>query len=198
MATSPARRDAGRPRGKVVEDAILRAALADLAEHGVDGLSVDRVATAAEVNKTTVYRRFPTTEALVAAALQRAVEDSASELGDHGSFRADLRALLQQNAALMEQPAGRAMVRAGMSAPVAELVAAAGPDPVGREPAAFQAALDRAVERGEVAPSVRVDVVLSVLGGAVIHRAMLQHRPADEGWIDGVLDLVMRGIGAPS
>lgn len=53
-----ARRDAGRPRGRPVVDAVLDAVVAELAEHGPDGLSVERVARRAEVNRTTVYRRW--------------------------------------------------------------------------------------------------------------------------------------------
>ena len=71
----PRRRDAGRPRGRHVTDAVLDATLAELAAAGLEGLSVERVALRADVHKTTVYRRWPTRAALVAAALQGIAAD---------------------------------------------------------------------------------------------------------------------------
>ena len=56
MATR-GRRDAGRARGEPIVDSILEHTLADLSRAGLDGLSIDRIARAAAVNKTTIYRR---------------------------------------------------------------------------------------------------------------------------------------------
>ena len=51
------RRDAGRPRGEPIEAVVLARTLEELVEHGVDGASIDRIARAASVNKTSVYRQ---------------------------------------------------------------------------------------------------------------------------------------------
>jgi AcrR family transcriptional regulator len=57
---------AGRPRpgptrrrGAELEQAILRAALDELAETGYSGLAMDRVARRAGTNKNAIYRRWP-------------------------------------------------------------------------------------------------------------------------------------------
>lgn len=61
-----------------------------LAEHGLASLSVDRIARAAEVYKTSVYRRWPMRGVLVAAALERVLHDLAAEVIEAGSLRDDL------------------------------------------------------------------------------------------------------------
>jgi len=50
-------------------DAILRAAITEFAEHGRDGVRVERVARRAQVNKSLVYRHFKNREKLFDAAL---------------------------------------------------------------------------------------------------------------------------------
>src|SRR5260370_38349254 len=47
-----------RRRGRALEDAIYRAALDDLAEHGFDGLSIERIAHRAGTGKSAIYRRW--------------------------------------------------------------------------------------------------------------------------------------------
>ncbi|MDN5857741.1 MAG: TetR/AcrR family transcriptional regulator [Pseudonocardia sp.] len=60
----------GRPRDPGLDHEILAAALELFVEHGVDGTSIEGVARRAGVGKVTVYRRFPTKEALLAAAVE--------------------------------------------------------------------------------------------------------------------------------
>ena len=59
----------GRPRDGRVDQAIVETTLALLAEVGPTALSVEEVASRAGVSKATMYRRFPTKDDLVVAAL---------------------------------------------------------------------------------------------------------------------------------
>lgn len=63
------KRGRGRPRREGADDEILAVALAMLREQGYGALTVDAVAERAGVAKTTVYRRWPSKGALVAAAI---------------------------------------------------------------------------------------------------------------------------------
>src|SRR5262252_10359068 len=63
---------AGRPRNPVVNQAILQAALELFVEHGVAGASIEKIARRAGVAKTSVYRRWPSREALLAQAVEAA------------------------------------------------------------------------------------------------------------------------------
>lgn len=63
------KRGRGRPRREGADDQILAVALEMLREHGYGALTLDAVAERAGVAKTTIYRRWPSKSALVAAAL---------------------------------------------------------------------------------------------------------------------------------
>jgi AcrR family transcriptional regulator len=81
---SPAARAPGRPRDERADRAILSATLDLLAEVGPTGLSVEEVASRAEVSKATIYRRFATKEELVVAALVSLGESLPIEVPDAG------------------------------------------------------------------------------------------------------------------
>ena len=72
-------RGPGRPRDERVGRAILETALTVLCEVGPTGLSVEEVASRAGVGKATIYRRFPTKDDLVVAALASLNESLPSE-----------------------------------------------------------------------------------------------------------------------
>lgn len=180
-------------RGKPIEDAILAAALDDISAHGVDGLNIERVATMAGVNKTTVYRRYTTPEQLAAAALHHAMESTATQvLVDRGSLREDLDGLVANMAEVVSRPAGQALVRAGMSAAVAAV--GTGVPGVGQEPQELQQMVERAVARGEWDPDRSPDPVVAMLVGAIIHRTMLERRPVTDRWRRDLVDIVVRGL----
>jgi len=54
----------------MVDQAILRAALELFIEHGVAGASIEKIAKRAGVGKTSIYRRWPSREALLAQAIE--------------------------------------------------------------------------------------------------------------------------------
>jgi AcrR family transcriptional regulator len=68
-AVSSVKRGRGRPRRQGADEEILTVVRALLAERGYRDLNVDEVAERARVAKTTVYRRWPSKGALVAAAI---------------------------------------------------------------------------------------------------------------------------------
>jgi AcrR family transcriptional regulator len=76
------RRGPGRPRDERVDRAILDETLALLADVGPTALSVEEVASRAGVGKTTIYRRFPTKDDLVAAALASLNESLSHDVAD--------------------------------------------------------------------------------------------------------------------
>ncbi|MEY3210102.1 MAG: hypothetical protein RIT28_583 [Pseudomonadota bacterium] len=192
---STARRDTGRARGKPIEHAILAATLDELSTYGLDGLSVPRVAAAAEVNKTTVYRRWPTREALVAAALEAALQETVGELIDTGTLRGDLRRMVHLVAARLDCAEGRALARAALSEQAAGVVGELSRDPRVREQAAVLEMISRAAARGEWDPCRHPpDAVLAMLTGSVMHRVLMERQPVTEAWAEAVVDIVVRGL----
>lgn len=83
MTSSPRRRGVGRPRDPAIDQALIQAALGELAAHGFTGMSIDRVAETTGIGKTTIYRRYPDKSALAVAALAAlTVGEGAADSGD--------------------------------------------------------------------------------------------------------------------
>ena len=79
-------------RSARVRQAILAAALHELIDNGYAALSVEAVASRAEVNKTTIYRRWPTLDDLLVDALTTWSQDAIPG-ADTGSIETDLLTL---------------------------------------------------------------------------------------------------------
>jgi AcrR family transcriptional regulator len=96
-------------RGPKVRAAVLAATVAELSEHGYAAFTIENVARRTGVHKTTVYRRWPDRDALIAEALTESV---AAELPipDTGSIEEDLPTLARILAEWITSPAGRAVL----------------------------------------------------------------------------------------
>jgi AcrR family transcriptional regulator len=194
-AKKTVRRDAGRPRGEPIEALLLARTLEELAEHGIEGASVDRIARAADVNKTSVYRRFGTREALIAAALERVAGDVGAKLSDQGSLRKDLALVAEAVATLLGEPMGLSLARAAFSESTGDEIGALAAREMQRPRAAAVAMVERARARGEWRTGVSPDVVLAALVGALLHRALLERAPLTPTFIRQVVDLIATGAG---
>lgn len=172
LPEKPRRR--GRPRNEGLRQTILRAAAELLEERGVDGVTIEAIASRAGVGKQTIYRRWSTRAAvLVEAFLSQ--DDAPIAVPDAGSLRRDLAALATTVAAT----AGNESLRRS----VAGLVAASHVDAeVGRlfrerfvapVRAVAREILQRAMDRGELHPDVDLEVVIDELVGAIWYRALL-------------------------
>jgi AcrR family transcriptional regulator len=82
-ANGESHRHAGRPRGPATDAAILQAVIELLAEAGLRGTTVDAVAARAGVARATVYLRWPTRDALLAAAARQALGQPLYPLTGH-------------------------------------------------------------------------------------------------------------------
>ncbi|WP_309237603.1 TetR/AcrR family transcriptional regulator, partial [Actinomadura sp. BRA 177] len=102
-----------RPGGRTarVRDAVRDATLAELAEHGYPGLTVDGVAARSGVHKTTVYRRWGDADGLIADVLGRAAAEP-WPVPDTGTLAGDLRALARLVLTGLTDPAQGPVTRA--------------------------------------------------------------------------------------
>lgn len=104
----------GRRRGPAVEATVLDATIALLVERGA-ALAVEEVAEASGVHKTTIYRRYPTRELLIAAAIRRLGERAVPPV-DALDPRAAVEALAISVAAALRSRQGGNILRAAIAA----------------------------------------------------------------------------------
>ncbi len=194
-AAAGRRRDAGRPRGAPITAVVLAAVRAELAESGMDGLSVERVARRAEVNKTSVYRRWPTREALVAAAMEGLLDDFGTS-PDTGTLRGDLLALATPIAELAARPDGVALLRAALATVSAGDVGAIAARRVADRVSPVSAIAERARTRGEWRAGVDPEQAVFTLVGAIVHRTLFEHADPTGRWLERLVDLVHGGVAA--
>src|SRR5689334_2341417 len=88
------------PRVRRSRERILASAFALLGETGLGGFSVDEVSRRSGVAKTTIYRHWPTREALVLDAMAGGSEPL--EVPETGSLEGDVRALASELGRLLE------------------------------------------------------------------------------------------------
>ncbi len=189
-----ARAGAGRPRDLEAAQAILDKTL--LEKQGYEALSIDAVAAAAGVAKTTIYRHWPSKPELVAAAA-RPLFQELDEAPLRGSVRAELVQLLEYVRSLMSGRSGRILRillrEAGTHAPVNELVQPA----IYRRRRLFAQVLNRAIARGELRSDLDQDIVVDLLLGPLWVRTTVTTAPIPQDLAEQVVDSVLRGIRAP-
>jgi AcrR family transcriptional regulator len=83
----------------------------ELGEAGYAGFSLEAVARRSGVHKTTVYRRWPTRESLIADALNSRTDRNMPVI-DTGSLRGDLRAFGEYVRGRLSSQYGKAMMKA--------------------------------------------------------------------------------------
>jgi AcrR family transcriptional regulator len=195
MAVKRIRRAHGRPQGgsEQIVAAILAAALEQLEANGFAELRVEEVARAAGVNKTSVYRRWPSKGDLVIAALGTLRDDEPSFV-ESGDLRRDLIDMLTAKAATFGTSRGRRIMRALMAFDDDEV---AGLTSALREHRYTKprALLARAIERGALPAGSDPSFLCELLLAPVLHRILILNEPVDAEFLAKVVDHVLAGTG---
>ena len=180
-------------RGAPVVERVFEVTLALLAERGLEAVTLPEVAARAGLNKTSVYRRWPTRELLIQEALRASLAPAPAS-PDTGSLKEDLLLLARGALAFSQSPLGKGVVRVlfaqgdtplvrGVLTSLVSRTATAGPREV----------LERAVRRGEVDALVDASLVLSVVAGTLLQRIHVERRRVDRRFLEQLVDLVVRG-----
>jgi len=191
----------GRPRSEKARHAILRATADLLLSRGLAGVSMDAVAERAGVSKATIYRWWPTKEALALDTLYEESQRGRPErLPDTGTLRGDLLALLQPWARLVtSRPYGRLIAalvtRAQVDTGFGDQYRARFVEPRREE---ARVLLRRGIDRGELPADVKLEVGLDLLYGPLYHRLLHGHAPLDEDFVRDVVDTALAGLAGPA
>lgn len=182
-----------RRTGEELIEAVHAAALEEIAEHGLRGASMDRIAKRAGTGKAALYRRWPNVRALgldvFLTTLTGAVPD---RFPDTGSLREDLLGSLNSFTASL---------RGSMTTVLRELISESAHDPSlvaefhtrvgGPMQTELVAVLQRAMARGEI-PTKPIDPLIFELPDAlVLHRLLMFGEIIDQDACAHLVDKVV-------
>jgi AcrR family transcriptional regulator len=187
LAEEPVR---GRPRDPRRDLAIIDATIEVLVRDGYDRLSMEGVAAAAGVGKTTVYRRWGSKAELVIDAM--ATLKTAVDSIDTGTLEGDVELLIAAACSPRSQRLQQVMVSICSALP--------------REPDLLEAfrtrfteprialiadMLERARSRGELGPEVDVAMAASLVPSLMLQRALMTGKPAGRYYAEQVVGSVL-------
>jgi AcrR family transcriptional regulator len=192
-AGAPAR--PGRPRDARAHQAIVDATLELLKTQGYAKLTIEAIAAKAGVGKTTIYRRWPSKGPLVIEAISGLIH--LGPMVDTGQTAKDLTAFLRAVMSALGAPLIGTTIP-GLTADMAN-------DPEVAEPfrryiiepkrARLAAILDRAEARGELLGPADRELVLDMMVGPILWRALLTGGTLDAEVAERIVDKVVRGFG---
>jgi len=182
----------GRPRDEGAAQAILTATMELMAEVGFAGVTVDAVAQRAGVGKATIYRRWQSKERLVLDAISASTEPA--PVPDTGSVAGDLREIYGRMAESLSQPESRSLLMAMVAQAtvddvVRDLLAAL----VSQRKEVSQAVLRRGIAEGALPADADLDLLIDLLGGAVVYRTCIAGHPVGPETVDRIVATVLNG-----
>jgi len=176
-----------RPGGRTAKtsDRIAAAVVDLLVERGAEECTFTNVAAKANVERSTLYRRYENRWAMISEALFsfHVVDFAVDATGD---FRADMTAHLGKVAASLESRTGRAMVVAAAIARVEE--SPAGGEYWRRRREQLQPIIDAAVHNGQIRSGVDPDELFAASDGPLFFRLLIANAPIDEAFVGQVVD----------
>jgi AcrR family transcriptional regulator len=176
---------------------ITEAVLCELAERGYARLSMEAVAKRAGVGKSALYRRW-TSKKDMALAVVAEFSVGHAEFVDTGSLEGDIRESVEAIAQWLTHPR--------FSSILADLVAEMARSPelsdvvedmIGRpRRERGRAILVRAIDRGEVAPDIDMELALDLLAAPIYWRLLVRDGSLEPGYLDGLTQMLVRALGA--
>ncbi len=183
-------------RSDRVVSRVLDAAVIELGREGYACLRLDQVASRAGVNKTTVYRRWPSRAALVTALVERLRAPlRVSPLPDTGRLEGDLVEAFSRRAAVGRTGEGRAWARLleERHRPEVEAIIGAAVDERGAQ---WRAMVARATARGELPAGTEPRLVLDLVRATVDGGVLGNSRRLDRAWVVLAVRTVVAGARA--
>ena len=184
-----------RPGGRTadVTRRVHQAVIDLIVSGGEEQCTFQNVARRAKVERSTLYRRYPSRWSMMSDAFASAYVDDLS-FEPTGSFRGDLTCHLARVAHTLGSPLGMAMLAAGA---VARL------DPASREAAGSfwefrkrqqEHFVRAAIDRGELEPNISLEELFAAADGPLYFRLLIIGRPIDKEWVETTVDQVCRAF----
>lgn len=180
----------------------MRAALEEYARCGWSGFSMDGVARAANVGKSSLYLRWSTKEQLLIDSLQAQASPLTVEV-DTGNLHDDVVAIATELLLYFLDPAGWTSVRMSIDAKAAAPHLSEFDNRITMPiTATATAVFNRAVERGEISDGVPAQAAIELLFGGVLMHVLTM--PVDDqsdarvhasARVEPLVRIVLAGIG---
>lgn len=183
-----------RGRSARVCEAVLEAAAEELGRVGFSALRMEDVAIRSGVNKTTVYRRWPTKLELVSAVIER--EKMAPTDFDHGSLEADVRAALLELRESLYTARLRGVMQVLMGERAHPEVAQLVRDLRARHMVIRSKLFERAIARGDLAQGTTAALLVEFMTAPLVSRIIHLGAEVDDDYIEGLTRVVCAGAGA--
>jgi len=178
-------------RAARVIEAVFEATGAELADKGYAALRMEDVSARAGVNKTTVYRRWPTKKDLVVAAMKSMTLPP--HVSPTGSIERDLLTALKNVVAYATSPAGRAAARIMLGAhndPEVDRIAAEVRHDIRAEHARI---FHRAIDAGQLPKDTSIELIQQIVFMPILMRALIFKEPVDESVMKDIIAVVLEG-----
>jgi len=188
-----AKRQWAHTRRARTRDKVLTATANLLRAKGYSELTMDSVASASAVAKTTLYRQWPTKAAL---CMDLYLEIAGKELlvPDTGDVTNDLKKVASDVVHLQTTtPAGIAFVGLIAEAQRQPQTRAAFQEFAARRRTITREVLRRGIDRGQLRPDTDIDLFIDALGGATAFRLLQGHAPLNKRFTNALVDLLLRG-----
>jgi len=178
-------------RAAKVVASVLQATGEELNRVGYANLRVDEVAERAGVNKTTIYRRWPTKAVLVSDTLDSHFQTE-RPLPETGSLRGDILDYLSNMVALAKTSMWRGIFTAlsGRTDPEVEVVAR---KLYLRERAFRTRLVQRAIDRGELPKAVDAELIGDMFSAPILRRLLTFGEDVERDYIESVIDVTLAG-----
>lgn len=191
--TSVRTAQAGRPRDRQIDVAVLKATLAVLDESGYAGLTLEEVARRAGTTKPAIHRRWAGRQPLVLSALAQRLRPARAP--DTGCTLCDLDESLKVFvAAFRRLPPGVIGALFADCAGDHELRDAFMTTLFEPPRAAVRETLERAQARGDLRGDVDVGLILDVIGSLVHYRVLFGHAPVSNAEVERAVEALLQGI----
>lgn len=177
----------------------MRKAVADAVLHLIEtnglNFTAQDVAKASGVHRTTIYRRWPTREALLAEALGE--HTSKIHLEMSGNWREDLLAMAQSLLAFLSSPMERAMNSLLAFSEHAEFRAQmlAHWEPILKR---LEAPILEGQRLGEISPAVQPSMLVTMLTSSIVTHLVLTERAVSDDFLISLVDHLIMIAAAPA
>jgi AcrR family transcriptional regulator len=172
---------------------VIQATLALLATKGFRGLTIEGVAATSGVAKTTIYRWWPSKQALLLEALSALRQRAPAP--DTGNIRADAVAHLRGYIEIFTDSANAPILADALAEAFrSPELAAARPGFVAAQQEPFRQVLERAVDRGELPADLDYELTMDLLLGPIFNRALMTRGPLEPALAEHLVDIVFGGL----